>query len=165
MTARREHRRQASRLWRGASLGALLAGVAVAGCGGGSGGKKTSSATTGAPPTTTRPSTAPSSAAADLVATLRAPGHHPKVNGHWPITVHLTWRGTPTRGHVSYEFLLGSQVVSRQQVGGKSPDFTGSFTDDITWPASSVGYQLTFRVVVTSPHGTKNLDYPVQVER
>lgn len=160
MLAHRLHRGCASRRWRRAGVGVLLAStvpVVLVGCGGGKSGSM--GTTTRTTPATT---TAPASAA--LVATLHAPGHRPKV-GNWPITVTLSWQGKPASGHVSYAFLLGGQVVSRQQVGGHSPNFLGTFHDVITWPASSVGYPLTFRVVVTSPHGTKSLDYPVQVVR
>jgi hypothetical protein len=144
-----------------AVLGALMTGaLLLSACGGGGNG---SSSTTSAR-TTTRPATT-TPAAADLVAHLQTPGRQPKAGGHWPITVTLTWQGKPARGHISYEFLLGGQVVSRQQVGGEPATFTGTFHDDILWPDSAVGYTLTFRVVVTSPHGTKNLDYPVRVRR
>ena len=141
---------------------ALFAGAPLAGCDGGSSPKSTSTTTRAntRPATTTAPSTASA-----LVAQLRAPGHQPKAGGHWPITVTLRRQGKPARGHISYAFLLGGQVVSRQQVGGEPATFTGTFHDDIRWPSSSVGYNLTFRVIVTSPYGTKNLDYPVRVSR
>jgi hypothetical protein len=140
--------------------GALLAGAPLAGCGGGSSSKTTSSKPATQPATTAAPATASA-----LVARLQAPGHRPKAGGHWPITVTLTWQGRPARGHISYAFLLGGQVVSRQQVGGEPATFTGTFHDDIRWPSSAVGYPLTFRVIVTSPYGTRKLDYPVQVSR
>jgi hypothetical protein len=43
--------------------------------------------------------------------------------------------------------------------------FTGSFHDTFEWPASAVGYPLTFRAVIKSDGATLNLDYPVQVVR
>lgn len=163
MIAQGTHRSRVSRRSRGvAAVGALVAAVVLAaGCGGGG-----SAATTSPRPAKTGAATTTSpTPSRDLVATLQAPGHRPKV-GNWPIAITLRWRGSPARGHVSYEFLLGGQVVSRQPVGGgQSPDFTGVFHDVIIWPASSVGYPLTFRAVVTSPHGTKLLDYPVVVRR
>jgi hypothetical protein len=145
---------------REAALGALAAAALFAACGGGNGASTSPTASTAA--TAARTTT---TASAALVARLRAPGHEPKAGGHWPIAVTLSWQGRPARGHVSYQFLLGGQVVSRQQVGGESPDFTGTFHDDILWPASAVGFPLTFRVVVTSPHGTRRLDYPVRVQQ
>lgn len=165
MIATRAHSRSGSRRRAAVGVvlvGALVAGAPLSGCGGG-GSSKTTGATSAT--TTTAPASTTPSAAAALVARLRMPSHQPKAGGHWPITVVLTWHGKPARGHISYEFLLGGQVVSRQQVGGESPNFTGTFHDDILWPASAVGYTLTFRVVVTSPYGTKNLDHPVRVQR
>jgi hypothetical protein len=99
-----------------------------------------------------------------IVAVLRAPGHHPRV-GNWEITLTLTKGGRPIAGHVSYQYLFQGQVVSTQQVGGHSPDFVGVFHDTLTWPATAVGYPLTFRVVITTPYGVKNVDYAVTVRR
>ncbi len=60
-----------------------------------------------------------------------------------------------------YQFLLASQAVAH-----RSHDvFSGRFSDVLQWPASAVGYPLTFRAVITSGATTINLDYPVQVHR
>lgn len=115
---------------------------------------------TGRPGGTTSGPTA--SQTAPIVAVLHAPGHTPKV-GNWPITIDLTRAGHPIHGHVSYAFLFGGQVVSTQGVGTHSPDFVGVFHDIITWPARAVGLPLTFRVVITTPYGVKDVDYPVKV--
>lgn len=114
----------------------------------------------------------PSPPSGPLVATLHASGHKPKV-GHWPITVTLTKGGQGVRGHISYEFRFNGQVVSRQKVaqppippgGAHSPKFVGRFHDVLTWPARAAGIPLTLRVVVTSPYGTKNLDWAVTVQK
>ncbi len=107
-------------------------------------------------------STGAAGQAASIVAVLHAPGHTPKV-GNWPITIDLTRNGHPIHGHISYAFLFGGQVVSTQPVGTHSPDFVGVFHDIITWPARSAGLPLTFRVVITTPYGVKDVDYPVKV--
>ena len=115
--------------------------------------------------TTTRTRTAAAGVpSGPIVAVLQAPGHSPHV-GNFPITIRLTKGGRPIAGHVSYEFLFQGQVVSRQQVGQESPNFVGVFHDTLTWPASSVGYPLTLRVVITTPYGVKNVDYVVNVQR
>jgi hypothetical protein len=99
-----------------------------------------------------------------LVAVLHAAGHHPHV-GNFPITLTLTRAGHPVAGHVSYEFLFGGQVVSRQPVGMESPNFVGTFHDTLIWPANSVGYPITVRVLITTPYGPTHVDYTVQVQR
>ncbi len=162
--------------WRPLSSAALV-GVAIAlsGCGGSSPGPAATNqptrATTASPTSTTAPatSTAPRTTSESvppgpIAAVLRAPGHDPHV-GNWTITVTLTKGGRPIRGHISYAYLFQGQLVSTQQVGGHSPDFVGVFHDTLTWPSTSVGYPLTFRVVIKTPYGVKNIDYPVVVQR
>jgi hypothetical protein len=156
----------------------LLAGL-PAGCGGSSGGiTRTSTARsapqTGAstPRTSTGASTVPrpsvsSSGAAEVVtgssggvaATLHAGTHHPRVGRPWPIRFTVTSGGRAARAGVSYEYLFGGQVVARRS----HYTFTGHFSDVFRWPASAVGFQLTFRAVILSGGATIDLDYPVQV--
>jgi len=97
-------------------------------------------------------------------AVLHAPGHNPKV-GKWPITVILTKGGKPIFGRVSYQFLYGGQVVSSQPVRFRSPTFVGTFHDTIIWPATSVGYPLTLRILIQTSYGPTHIDYTVQVRR
>jgi len=102
------------------------------------------------------------SAASGFRATLSVPGHHPKAGRVWPVTVTATYNGRAVTAHVRYVYLYGGQVVSRQS----NYRFHGRFTDHgFIWPARAVGYRLTFRAVVSSSHGTRNLDYWVQVRR
>jgi hypothetical protein len=62
---------------------------------------------------------------------------------------------------VRYQFLFaGRPVASRSHYR-----FRGTFHDTLTWPASAVGIPITFRAIVRTPLGTKNLDYAVQVRR
>lgn len=110
----------------------------------------------------TATATTSSTATEPVVAVLHTPGHRARV-GNWPITITLTRGGHPIRGHVSYEFLYDGQVVSTQPVRYESADFVGVFHDLIQWPARAGGIPLTFRAVVTTAYGVKDLDYEVQV--
>jgi hypothetical protein len=67
--------------------------------------------------------------------------------------------GRPLRAVVTYQYLFAGQVVARRS----RYRFTGTFHDVIRWPDNSVGYPLTFRAVVSTKLGTRNLDYPVRV--
>jgi len=97
-----------------------------------------------------------------LTATLHVGGelHHPRVGARWPISFTVTDAGAPARAEVAYEYLFGGAVVAHRS----HYRFTGSFHDVFQWPASAVGYPLTFRAVITSSGRTLDLDYPVQVQ-
>ncbi len=94
-----------------------------------------------------------------VTATLRAGTHHPRVQRPWPIHFTVSSGGRPARASVSYEYLLGSQVVAHRS----HYTFTGHFSDVSRWPAAAVGYELTFRAVIVADGVTLDLDYPVQV--
>jgi hypothetical protein len=156
-------------------LSLLSAGLlAFAGCGGSSTGKSTqssppapvsSSATTPTPqpalPAPSRGSSAVSASSGGVTATMHAGTHRPKVNRPWPIRFTVTRGAHPTRASVSYEYLFGGQIVARRS----HYSFTGRFADVFMWPASAVGFPLTFRAVIVAGARTINLDYPVQVIR
>lgn len=99
--------------------------------------------------------------AGSVRATMHPASHHPKVEHPWPISFTATRAGRAARASVSYEYLFGGQVVARRS----HYTFTGHFSDIFKWPASAVGYPLTFRAVIVSAGVTLNLDYPVQVTR
>jgi hypothetical protein len=119
--------------------------------------------------------------AASFVARLKAPGHHPEAGKRWTIKVTARTRsGKPVRARAYYQFLYGGQVVSTQYPSPRSRPgacpgsdacrdspypFRGSYRDPtIIWPRRSVGYRLTFRVVVKAKkRGTRKLDYWVRV--
>jgi hypothetical protein len=92
---------------------------------------------------------------------MHATSHHPHVGARWPISFAVAGNGRPAQAEVAYEYLFGGQVVAHRS----HYRFTGSFHDVFQWPASAVGYPLTFRAVITSGGATLNLDYPVQVQR
>jgi hypothetical protein len=160
-------------------LGAAVLLLLIAGCGGSSTGKSTGVSVAGATQrsrsaparqssTAASAGSAPSTSAAHgvvegssgtVAATLHADTHHPKVGRPWPIYFTVTRAGHPARASVSYEYLFGGQVVARRS----HYNFTGRFSDIFKWPASAVGYPLTFRAVIVSEGATINLDYPVQV--
>lgn len=101
---------------------------------------------------------------APFVAKLYAPGHHPKADKRWPITVTArTYSRKPLSGHVSYEFLHGGQVVARRSNyrfrNGRFHDAT------FTWPKRAAGIALTLQVVVRTRAGTVRLPYAVRVRR
>jgi hypothetical protein len=100
-----------------------------------------------------------SAASQEVTATLRASTHNPRVNAQWPIRFTVTRAGRPAHASVSYEYLLGTQVVARRS----HYTFTGRFSDVFVWPSAAVGYPLTFRAVIVSEGVTLDLDYPVQV--
>ena len=156
----RPHRR--ARRPAGALAGLVLT-VVLAACGGsGSPHPSAAAATAGSTTTATRASAA--SAPASIVAVLHTPGHDPRP-GNWPITLTVTKDGRPVAGSISYAFLFQGQVVSTQPVSKESPDFVGHFHDIILWPARSAGVPLTFRVIIHTAYGTKDVDYAVNVQR
>jgi hypothetical protein len=125
---------------------------------------------------------AASAQAAPCVARLTAPGHRPKVNKLWPVTVTCRTRsGRAVSATATYEFLYQGQVVatrypspnanpnskcSRAGTCRHSPwPFKGRFRDStFSWPRRAVGFPLTLRVVVrVKGKGAVNLDYAVRV--
>jgi hypothetical protein len=156
-------------------IGGLTAVLLLAGCGGSSSGKFTPTSTANSAQRTTgtstpqvssgastvlRPSASSSAGSSGAVtATLHAGTHHPRVQRPWPIRFTVTSGGRPARASVSYEYLLGSQVVAHRS----HYTFTGHFADIFKWPAAAVGYPLTFRAVIVADGATIDLDYAVQV--
>ena len=121
---------------------------------------------------------------APCVAKLSAPGHHPKANRLWPVTVTcMTSSGKPVRATATYQFIYNGQVVATRypspHADPKSPcsragtcrhspyPFTGRMRDaTFIWPRRSVGFPLTLRVVVrVQGKGSVNLDYAVKVRK
>ena len=123
-------------------------------------------------------------AAKPCVATIKAPGHRPKANRLWPVTVTCrTPSGKPVKATATYQFVYQGQVVATRypspKADPKSPcsragtcrhspyPFKGRMRDGtFIWPRRSVGFPLTLRVVVTVAHkGSLNLDYAVKVRK
>lgn len=129
-----------------ASLLAFALALGLTACGGsGAGGGAT----------TRQPSPQPT-------VTLSAPGHRPVAGAPWPIVILARGpHGEPLRAEVRYQYLFAGAVVARRS----HYRFKGIFHDTIRWPARSLGIPLTFRAVVTTPLGTRRLDYAVRVRR
>lgn len=103
---------------------------------------------------------AASASAAAFTARLQAPNHTPTAGQKWPITVTVTRGGAKLSGSVSYQFLFAGQVVSNQP--GHS--FTrGVFHDKLLFPARSVGFALTLRVIVKTRYGKVLLPWAIKV--
>jgi hypothetical protein len=86
----------------------------------------------------------------------------------WPIKVTASRGGRAiSGGHVYYQFLFSGRVVACRTV--KKPYRprlrNGVFRDRIEFPERSVGVPLTFRVVLRTKYGLKNLDYRVTVQK
>jgi hypothetical protein len=97
-----------------------------------------------------------------LDVTLHATTHRPSVGKPWPIVIRAyDAAGHPLRAEVRYQYLFGGAVVARRS----HYRFRGTFHDSFHWPARAVGAPLTFRAVVTTPLGTRRLDYDVEVQR
>jgi hypothetical protein len=96
-----------------------------------------------------------------ISARMHANGHNPRVNQRWPISFDVSRSGRPAAAEVRYEYLFAGQVVAHRS----DYRFTGHFHDTFLWPASALGYPLTFRAVILAGKQTLYLDYPVQVKR
>lgn len=107
----------------------------------------------------------PATAAArpPFVARLYAPGHHPHADHRWPITITArTHGGKRLSGRVSYEYLYGGRVVSRQS---NYRFRNGRFHDSsFVWPKRAIGYHLTFRPVIRTRLGVVRIPYWVVVQ-
>jgi len=104
-------------------------------------------------------------AQARLSVTMRATTHSPKVGKKWPITISAFNGRTRVCGRVRYAFLFNGRVVGRRNPG-VGASFCGHFKDPaIIWPRRAIGIPLTFRAVVDTKLGQRNLDYAVKVAR
>lgn len=152
----------------------LVAGLccvsALAACGGSKQAAATTATTAttsgGANPAQTPPSHAVSghvvtATSGTVTASMNAAGHSPRVGVSWPVRLVVKSNDKAAKAEVRYEYMFGGQVVAHRS----HYRFTGGFHDTFNWPASAVGYPLTFRAVILSEGVTLNLDYPVQVRR
>jgi hypothetical protein len=125
----------------------LALALLLAACGSGGGGSS---------------STATTAPASEPDITLTAGTHHPRAGAPWPIAIRAYGPdGRPLRAEVRYQYLFGGAVVARRS----HYRFRGTFHDTFRWPARSAGVPLTFRAVVTTPLGKRNLDYAVTVRK
>jgi hypothetical protein len=100
-----------------------------------------------------------------LAVTMHTSGHHPKVGKRWAITISAFNGRKRVCGHVRYAFLFHGRAVAHRNAG-VGGNFCGHFKDpNILWPKRAIGIPLTFRAVVDTKLGQRNLDYGVQVVR
>jgi hypothetical protein len=138
--------------------------LCLAACGASS---KPSASTSTARTTPTRTSTSNSGvgvATARVNATLTAPNHSPVADKKWPYSVHVTdGQGKPLSGTVRIQFAFGGQVVGTD-TPPVHPLTDGRWHDNLKFPRRSVGFPLTFQVVVHSSAGSVTLNWPVSVK-
>ena len=104
-------------------------------------------------------------AEARLSVTMHAGTHHPKAGKKWPITITARNGSRRVCGKVRYAFLFRGRAVGHRNPGVGSR-FCGHFKDPaIIWPRRAIGIPLTFRAVVDTRLGQRNLDYSVRVQR
>ncbi|HXR13204.1 MAG TPA: hypothetical protein VN740_01010 [Solirubrobacteraceae bacterium] len=98
-----------------------------------------------------------------LTATLAPSTHTPKINKNWPITVTATLSGKAAHATAAYEFLFAGVQVGPTQYPGNNKrfSFTGHFSDNLVFPAASVGQPLTLRVVIKASRHTVNLNWAI----
>jgi hypothetical protein len=100
-----------------------------------------------------------------LQATLVGEDHDPTIKVKWAYTVTATdAKGHPLSGTIETEFAYGGSVV------GKEAPFKHTFTDgkitnQVTFPAESLGVSLQLQVVVITSIGTKTLDWSVKSKK
>ena len=68
----------------------------------------------------------------------------------------------PAHATAAYEFVFGGIVVQTEYPrNNKHFSFTGRFSDNLVFPAASVGQPLTLRVVIKASGHTVNLNWAV----
>jgi hypothetical protein len=100
-------------------------------------------------------------ALAVLHVTLAAPTHTPRANVKWRYAVHATRAGKPVHARLTAQIVDpvgGVHAVLYANTKRELVDwpFRGTFRDYVTWPGSSRGIPLTFRVTVVYG-GTKRV--------
>jgi hypothetical protein len=93
---------------------------------------------------------------------LHAPNHSPTVGKRWHYQVLAAdASGHPLAGTVDTEFVFNGTVVGRE-APPTHPLTQGLLKDGVTYPAPSIGIQLTFRVVIHTHLGSVTLNWPVK---
>jgi hypothetical protein len=109
-------------------------------------------------------------AAATLHLTLTTATKTPKAGARWPYKVTLTKDGNPAKGTVTAQIVDPLGGVHPVGFGAKKGNvtrvpFTGTFRDFVIWPKDSIGYPLTFRVIVRSGGAKKIAKTTVTVHK
>lgn len=103
---------------------------------------------------------------APLRATLKAPGHSPKVNTRWNYTVRATRAGKPVAARLTAQIVDPLGGVHPVELGLTTTKvvrrrFRGRFSDFVIWPRSSRGVPLKLRLIVTAGSSRRVITYPV----
>jgi hypothetical protein len=142
--------------WRlriGVGLAAVVLATGLAACGGSSSHKTTSTATQPAPTPAT------------IHLALTATNHTPVVNKPWHYTVRVTdSTGKPVSATVRAQVLFQRQVVGQIDNGAVHSAPKGVWTEEVTWPAASVGQPLVMQVVVSALGATSKANWAIQVK-
>jgi hypothetical protein len=103
-----------------------------------------------------------------LKVTLVPPATHtPLIKTNVPISVTATLGGKPVKGATAkYEFLFGGAVVSTQYPHyNKHFAFNGRFSDNLIFPAESVGEPLTLRFVIADAGHTVGFNWAIDARK
>jgi hypothetical protein len=105
-------------------------------------------------------------AAAPVKVTLTTPGHSPKINTHWNYTVRATKAGKPASGKITVQIVDVVGGIHAVELGKSTKEITnlpfkGDFSDYITWPPISRGYESKVRITVHIGSTVKVLSYAV----
>ncbi len=95
--------------------------------------------------------------------TLVGHNHAPVVNQPWLYAIKVTdAAGHPLAGTVDVEFVFNGQVVGRDTPPTHKLR-SGTWHDNLKFPAQATGIPLTFQTVVHTSLGSITLDWPVRV--
>jgi hypothetical protein len=123
---------------------------------------KTTSTTTHTTTSKTKTKTTTAALQPPLVATLVGENHHPKIKTKWSYTITAKDSGGhPLSGTIETDFTYNGTVVGKENPF--KHQFTGgTFTNQVTYPADSLGQPIAINVTVITSIGTKTLTWPVK---
>lgn len=98
--------------------------------------------------------------------TVKAPGHSPKINVHWPYHILVTRNGKRVHARLTEQIVDPIGGVHPVEFGKSTRKITnwpidGTFSDFIIWPKSSRGIPLVFRITVKVGTAKKVVSYHV----
>ena len=107
-----------------------------------------------------------SALAANFSVVGHFPNHTPIVGKNWVAVVDVTKGNTKLSGSVTYQFLIGTTVVSTNKETGSPYKFkNGVWKHTLIFPAESADNQLTLKVIVTTKYGTKSIHWEVEAKQ
>ena len=105
-------------------------------------------------------------ASSTVKATLKAPGHTPRIKTRWYYTLRVTKDGRPAAARITAQIVDVIGGVHPVQFGPTTKNITnypikGTFRDYIIWPSSSSGIPLTLRFTIKVRTAKKIVTYRV----